>query len=81
MTDENKRGTIEENKQLIACRLKYLRIKVGYATPTALARAHDLSVSSYQRWEKDMNMNMNKLYWVVDIHGMPLGEFMSLKVD
>jgi len=35
MTYENKRRTIEENKQLIASRLKYIRIKAGYAKPTA----------------------------------------------
>jgi len=81
MAEIKKRRSIEEANQVHGMRIKYLRIKAGYPNATAFAKAQDLSVTSYQRWEKGTNMMMGNLLLIMVIHDVSMYEFYTMEID
>lgn len=61
--------------QIIAGRIKQLRIDAGYTSHENFAWDHDLSRVQYWRIESGANITMKTLLKIIDIHGLTLSEF------
>ncbi len=62
---------------LIAKRIKTLRIEAGYSSYEAFAVAHSLERKQYWRVEEGANLQLTTLFRVLDAHNMTLKKFFS----
>lgn len=79
-----KKGELEEYQltelELIAKKLRYLRIKKGYSNYEDFAHDADIARAQYGKYEQGANLMITTLVKILKFHEMGLDEFFNLEI-
>ncbi|HEX8577671.1 MAG TPA: hypothetical protein VF677_15400 [Flavobacterium sp.] len=67
--------------QIIAAKLKKIRIEKGYTSYEAFTYAYELPRTLYGKYEKGQDMRISSLVKILNIVGVPLSEFFNEDFD
>ena len=67
--------------QIIAAKLKKIRIEKGYTSYEAFAYAYELPRALYGKYEKGQDMRISSLVKILNAVGVPLSEFFNKDFD
>ncbi len=80
-----KKGELEEYQltelELIAKKLRYLRIKKGYSNYEDFAHDADIARAQYGKYEQGANLMITTLVKILKFHEMGLDEFFNLEIQ
>lgn len=62
----------------VGSKIKKLRMSMGFSSATNFALVHGIPHVSYHRWERGLNMKLDSLNKILNIHGLTMGEFMEV---
>lgn len=71
----------KEELQIIAKKIKYLRVKSGYSNYEDFAYDADIARAQYGKYENGANLMITTLMKILKQHNMSLIEFFNLDID
>ncbi len=71
----------KEELEIIAKKIKHLRIKSGYSNYEDFAYDADIARAQYGKYENGANLMITTLMKIVKQHNMSLLEFFNLDID
>ena len=79
-----KKGVLEDFQkvelELIARKIKYLRIKSGYSNYEDFAYDADIARAQYGKYENGANLMITTLMKILKHHNMTLADFFNLEI-
>jgi transcriptional regulator with XRE-family HTH domain len=80
-----KKGVLEEFQkeelELIAKKIKYLRVKNGYSNYEDFAYDADIARAQYGKYENGANLMITTLMKILKHHNLTLAEFFNMEID
>lgn len=70
-----------EELEVIAKKLKYLRIQKGFSNYENFAMEVEIARAQYGRYEKGANLMITTLMKILKFHGITLEEFFAMEID
>jgi transcriptional regulator with XRE-family HTH domain len=69
-----------EELEIIAKKLKYLRVKKGYTNYEDFAHDADIARAQYGKYEQGANLMITTLVKILKFHDISLGEFFNMEI-